>query len=139
MKYFDLSYAIKFHDDLLALDDGLKGYNQTQIAYLDSALEQIQNDDFYPTFLDKITHLIFACIKFHPFLDGNKRTSIYLGYHFANINGIFCDKEYIKAMEDIVVKVAENSLSKEDLKNNLEKIFAKSVKETTKIIHKAKK
>ena len=46
---------------------------------------------------------------------------------------------YIKAMEDIVVKVAENSLSKEDLKNNLEKIFAKSVKETTKIIHKAKK
>ncbi|WP_346265096.1 Fic family protein [Campylobacter sputorum] len=43
----------------------------------------MQNDDFHPNFIDKITHLIFACVKFHPFLDGNKRTAIHISYVFC--------------------------------------------------------
>ena len=88
MNYFDLQCAINFHDDMLSEIGGLNGYNKVQIGYLDSALEQIQNDDYYPTFFDKMAHIIFSCVKFHPFLDGNKRTSIYLGCHFAKINGL---------------------------------------------------
>ncbi|WP_233424254.1 Fic family protein [Helicobacter suis] len=64
---------------------GLGGYSQTGIGYLASALENIQNDDFYPSFCDKLAHLMFSCIKFHPFNDGNKRTSIYLGMCFLDI------------------------------------------------------
>lgn len=123
MKYFDLSFAIKYHDDMLEIIGGLAGYNETQIAYLDSALEQIQNDDYYPNFIDKITHITFSCVKFHPFLDGNKRSALYLGYHFANINDIFCSRDYFTTMEEIVVKIAENSVLKDELKEILIKLM----------------
>ena len=73
-----------------------------------------------------MTHIIFSCIKFHPFLDGNKRTSIYLGYHFAKINGLDCPKRYYMEMENVVVKVAENSISKDDLKDILFEIFTEN-------------
>lgn len=123
MRYFHLSFAIDYHDDMLARIGGLAGHNKTQIAYLDSALEQIQNDDYYPDFISKLTHIIFSCVKFHPFLDGNKRTAIYLGYHFANINNITCTNCYFIAMEDVVVKIADNSVSKDELKNILLELF----------------
>ena len=119
MYYFDLQCAIDFHDDIIREIGGLEGYNKTQIGYLNSALEQIQNDDYYPTFLDKMTHIIFSCVKFHPFLDGNKRTAIYLGCHFAKVNGLDCPNQYYTEMEDIVVKIAEDYISKDDLKDIL--------------------
>ena len=53
MIYFDLQCAIDFHGDMLSEIGGLNGYNKVQISYLDSALEQIQNDEYYPTFLIK--------------------------------------------------------------------------------------
>lgn len=122
MQYFNIDFAIELHDDIINEIGGLKGYNQTQIGYLISALEQIQNDDFYPTLCDKITHLIFACVKFHPFLDGNKRSAIYLSEHFARLNNLNLNDEYFFKMEDVVIKIAENSMSKDELniflKNN---------------------
>lgn len=123
MNYFDLQCAISFHDDIISEIGGLEGYNKTQIGYLDSVLEQIQNDDYYSTFFDKMIHIIFSCVKFHPFLDGNKRTAIYLGCHFAKINGLDCPNQYYTEMENVVVKIAENSISKDDLKDILFVIF----------------
>lgn len=39
--------------------------------------------------------------------------------YFAKLNGINFNKDYFKKMENIVIKLAENSLSKEDLKEFL--------------------
>ena len=75
-------------------------------------------------FLDKMTHIIFSCVKFHPFLDGNKRTAIYLGCHFAKINGLDCPNRYYTKMEHVVVKIAEDYISKDDLKDILSVILA---------------
>ena len=50
MYYYDLQCAIDFHDDIIREIGGLEGYNKAQIGYLNSALDQIQNDDYYPTF-----------------------------------------------------------------------------------------
>lgn len=119
MKYFGIEFATRLHDDIIDEIGGLKGYNKVQIGYLISALEQIQNDEFYPEFVDKLTHLIFACVKFHPFLDGNKRSAIYLGEHFARLNGFDFDDSFFAKMEEIVIQIAENSLSKEKLKEFL--------------------
>ena len=33
-------------------------------------LDHIQNDDYYPDFVDKLTHLFFCSNKFHCFNDG---------------------------------------------------------------------
>ena len=49
MYYFDLQCAIDFHDDIIREIGGLEGYNKTHIGYLNSALDQIQNDYYYPT------------------------------------------------------------------------------------------
>lgn len=67
MRYLSLQEAKIMHDDIIDEIGGLKGVNPQQIGLLDSALSQIQNDDYYPHFLDKLTHLMFACVKFHPF------------------------------------------------------------------------
>ena len=82
MKYISLKDALDMHDVIIKKMQGLSGYNQVNLGYLDSALENIQNDSFYPTLEYKLTHLMFSCIKFHPFNDGNKRTSIFLAMHF---------------------------------------------------------
>lgn len=120
MKYISLQDALSIHDIIIQKMQGLSGYNQTNLGYLDSALENMQNDDFYPNYDDKLTHLMFSCIKFHPFNDGNKRTSIYLAMHFLAIN----DREHLtynfaQKMEDIVICVAEDSIDKNELKNIL--------------------
>ncbi|PZT47193.1 death-on-curing protein [Helicobacter valdiviensis] len=119
MKYITLNEAITIHDKIIELIGGLSGYNDKQISYLASALEHIKNDDYYPTIADKITHLMFSCIKFHPFLDGNKRTSIFLGMHFLDLDDKYNEK-FAEIMEDVVVNVANNTLSKNEFNEILQ-------------------
>lgn len=82
MRYLNLEEVILIHDIIIEETGGLKGFNNCSIGYLESVLEQIKIDDFYQNFEDKLAHSMFACIKFHPFNDANKRSSIYIGMHF---------------------------------------------------------
>ncbi len=59
------------------------------IGYLYSVLEHIQNDDYYPTFEDKLVHLVWSVNRNHCFSDGNNRLSITLGVQFLPMNGYF--------------------------------------------------
>lgn len=117
MRYVKLDEAILLHETLMHKMQGLSGYDKARISYLESALTQIQNDKYYPSFLDKLTHLCFACVKFHPFLDGNKRTALLLSKAFVMLN---CpetlNKDFYQRLEDVVVDVAEDRISKEQLK-----------------------
>ena len=72
MRYLSLDEAVILHNDIMQKMGGLQGFDKSRVGYLESALQHIKNDDFYPTLLDKLTHLVFCCVKFHPFLDGNK-------------------------------------------------------------------
>ncbi|OFL15557.1 type II toxin-antitoxin system death-on-curing family toxin [Aerococcus loyolae] len=110
-----MDFAINIHDYVIDEIGGLKGIKD--YGQLESVLIHIQNDDYYPSFLDKLTHLVFSLVKFHMFNDGNKRTAISLGGYFMNLNHYtYAVDDFIIEMEDIVVKVAENSISKDDLK-----------------------
>ena len=124
MKYLSLDEAIILHNDIMEAMNGLQGYNKSQISCLESALTHIQNDEFYPSFLDKLTHLIFSCVKFHPFLDGNKRTAIYIADAFIELNypELVCEDFYLK-LEDIVVEVASGSVSNNRLREILGEIL----------------
>lgn len=66
MNYFDLEYAIQVHDLVIEERGGINGAKD--IGQLDSMLHHIQNDVYYPTFEDKLTHLIHSTIHFHMFL-----------------------------------------------------------------------
>lgn len=123
IKYFDINFAIKSHDAIIDEIGGLKGYNKQNIGYLISALDQIQNDDLYPNLSDKMAHLIFSCVKFHPFLDGNKRSAIYLAERFARLNGFNFDESFFEIMENVVLDIAKNQTTKDELKTLLIKKF----------------
>jgi len=110
--YFDTSHAIKVHDWIIEKSGGLSG--NREIGLLDSALEHVQNDMYYPTFEEKLKHIIYAVNKFHPFSDGNKRSSLILGTYFLELNGYdYCIKRFILEMENIVVWLAEGKISDE--------------------------
>lgn len=111
--YFNTKYAIEIHDWIIDNSGGLHGYRE--IGLLDSALEHIQNDDYYPTFQEKLKHLVYAVNKFHPFNDGNKRSSLVLGAYFLELNGYnYCVKKFVQKMEEIAVWLAEGRI-KDDL------------------------
>jgi death-on-curing protein len=107
--YFDTVHAIRVHDWIIDKSGGLEG--NREIGLLDSALTHIQNDLYYPTFEEKLKHLIIAVNKFHPFCDGNKRSSLVLGAYFLELNGYdFCIDRFIVEMENIVVWLAEGKI-----------------------------
>lgn len=86
-------------------------------TYIQSILDFIQNDDYYPELEDKITHLMYAVNKNHVFVDGNKRSSIYFSAYFLSLNIFDNDlvEKYIRELEDISVAVADNRIDKETL------------------------
>ena len=107
--YFDTVHAIIVHDWIIENSGGLEG--NREIGLLDSALTHIQNDLYYPTFEEKLKHLIIAVNKFHPFADGNKRSSLVLGAYFLELNGYdYCVNKFIFEMENIVVWLAEGKI-----------------------------
>ena len=54
---------------------------------LESVLQNIQNDEYYPAFIDKLTHLFYCTCQFHCFADGNKRLALSLSTQFLLLNG----------------------------------------------------
>lgn len=108
----DVNQIVAVHDAILEISNGLKGIKD--IRCLESVLVQIQNDDYYPYFEDKLTHLIFSVNKFHAFQDANKRTSIGVGALFLELNGFdYVVDKFIKEIENIAVCVADNIIDKE--------------------------
>ncbi|AHG87423.1 death-on-curing family protein [Bibersteinia trehalosi Y31] len=112
--YFDVHHAIKTHDWIIEHSGGLAGVYPDGAGKLESVLEHIQNDWYYPTFEDKLTHLIYSINKLHAFCDGNKRSSLVLGAYFLELNGYnYCVNKFVLEMENIVVWLAESKISKE--------------------------
>jgi death-on-curing protein len=110
--YFDVHHAVQVHDWIIEQSGGLAGIKD--LGQLESVLVHIQNDIYYPTFEEKLCHLVFAVNKFHAFNDGNKRSSLSLGAYFLELNGYeYCVKKFVLEMENIVVWIAKNNISKE--------------------------
>lgn len=120
--YFDIEHAIRTHDFIIENSGGNSGI--IEIGKIESVLEHIQNDCYYPEFEEKITHLVFSVNKFHAFNDGNKRTSIALGAYLLEINGIeYCIDKFIIEMENFSVYVADNKIGKELLQEIISSIL----------------
>ena len=112
--YFEnIEEVISLHDKTIQVSGG----GTTGILNLNSlsvALDHIQNDDYYPTFEDKLTHLFYVANKSHCFQDGNKRIAISLGSIFLLKNGyINSAKEFLYRMEIISYHVAASKIDKE--------------------------
>ena len=111
--YIPKDLAIEIHRNTIEYSGG-GDYNIINIGSLDSVLEHIQNDDYYPTFGEKLTHLVWSINRNHSFSDGNKRLSITLGAQFLLLNGyMFCVKRFLEDMENISYHLAAGRIEKE--------------------------
>ncbi|MBK7880977.1 MAG: type II toxin-antitoxin system death-on-curing family toxin [Saprospiraceae bacterium] len=110
--YFDTAHAIAVHDVIINQSGGILGI--LNINLLESVIELVQNDLYYPEIEHKITHLFFSINKNHSFQDGNKRASIALSAYFLEINNCsFRVERFIAEMENIAVDVADNRIDKD--------------------------
>lgn len=81
---------------------------------LKCAIEQIQIDDYYPEFEDKLTHLFWVANKSHCFQDGNKRIAISICGMFLLMNGLMrIAGAFFYRMESISLHVAAGNIDKE--------------------------
>ena len=110
--YFDTAHAIQTHDWIITHSGGLVGIKD--IGQLESPLDHVRNDVYYPEIEDKLTHLVFSINKHHAFNDGNKRSSLALGAYFLELNGFdYIVHHFINEMENIAVWIASNAIDKD--------------------------
>lgn len=111
--YLTLDQAIEVHGKTVEFSGG-GSTGQLEIGKLDAVLQHIQNDDYYPTFDAKLTHLFFCACKFHCFQDGNKRIAITLCAQMLLLNGYLRSVNgFIRESENISYHVAAGNISKE--------------------------
>lgn len=111
--YLTLEQAIEVHGKTVEVSGG-GSLGQLEIGKLDAVLQHIQNDDYYPTFDAKLTHLFFCACKFHCFEDGNKRIAITLCAQMLLLNGYLRSvNAFIRESENISYHVAAGNISKE--------------------------
>jgi death-on-curing protein len=111
--YLTLELAIKTHKNTVDVSGG-GAMGHLDMGRLESVLVHIQNDDYYPSFEEKLTHLFFCACKFHCFEDGNKRIAISLGGQFLLLNGyVFITGPFIREMENISYHVAAGRIDKD--------------------------
>jgi death-on-curing protein len=99
-------------------------FAEVNIGYLYSALDHIQNDDYYPTFEDKLVHLVWSINRNHSFSDGNKRLSITLAVQFLSMNGyLYCIKRFLQDMENVSYHLAAGRIDKDLLQDIIHSIL----------------
>ena len=114
--YLDLEKARQTHRITVEVSGGGL-LDEVDVGRLDGVLHHMQNDDYYPTFADKLTHLFFCTCQFHCFQDGNKRLALSLSAQFLLINGyVFIVPGFLRKMENISYHVAAGRIDKELLK-----------------------
>ena len=116
MKYLTREQVIKLHQALIETSGGSSGIRDE--GMLDSALktplQTFDENELFPSVLDKAVRLAFGLIKNHPFIDGNKRIGTHVMLIFLALNNImlsYKDEELI----DIILKVASGEANENDL------------------------
>jgi death-on-curing protein len=113
LAYITIADAIEIHRKTVAVSGG-GTLEHLDMGRLESVLEHIKNDDYYPTFEEKLTHLFFSACKFHCFADGNKRIAISLSAQFLLLNGyLYVMDSFFRDMENISYHVAAGKIDKE--------------------------
>lgn len=110
--YLDEHQVIEIHKKTVEVSGG-GALGVLRINDLFGVLEHLRNDDYYPSFSEKIAHLFFCACKFHGFQDGNKRIAITLCTQMLLLNGyLFCASNFINEMENISYHVAAGRIDK---------------------------
>ena len=87
---------------------------------IQSLLQFVQDDEYYPDFVDKLTYLVYGFCYGHYFLDGNKRISLTVGVYFLIKNGYYSLAiNFMKEVEELIYHVAAGNIDRDLLKRAL--------------------
>jgi death-on-curing protein len=127
--YLTIEQAVEIHAKTVEISGG--GSNGIlDKGRLESVLDHIRNDGYYPEFLDKITHLFFCANKFHCFQDGNKRIAITLSAQFLLLNGyMYCVSDFMREMENVSYHLAAGKIDKELLHDLIDAVINRTIDE----------
>lgn len=109
MMYIELEHVISIHDAVLRESGGASG--NINKDYINGILEFIKNDDYYSSFTEKLSYLVYSIASNHCFLDGNKRTAIATGMYFLIINDYdtLTVSKFVESMENAVPLVVNHT------------------------------
>lgn len=92
---------------------------------IESIIEFIQNDDYYPDFVSKLNYLVFRFCSGHCFQDGNKRIALTIGAYFLHKNGQYwAAAQFMKRLEAIIYHIAAGGIDQELSHKIMENIVA---------------
>lgn len=116
IQYLSEAEVILVNENMVSLYGGLHGIKDLNMLSLAVGRPQmtVGFQDAYPTIFDKAAAMFDSIIRNHPFLDGNKRTSLFSAVLFLTYNGwdvIFKRKEAVKFTK----KVHDKRLSVEEI------------------------
>ena len=116
MRYLTLNEVIELHDEGIKLHGGSYGIGDK--GKLESAVAQPQmtfdDQDLYPTLVEKAAALAFSLSQNHAFIDGNKRVAQAAMETFLDLNGYEIYAE-VDEQEQIFLQMASGELSRENL------------------------
>lgn len=123
--YIPKELVLEQHGYIIAVSGGCPNIYPEKEGLLDSILEHIQNDDYFPTFLEKLQKLMLGIACYHIFMDGNKRTAIAMGALFLELNGYSKTiiSRFLMEMENYIIWAVEHRVSEEILHKKLEYII----------------
>jgi death-on-curing protein len=113
LKYIDYDEAlVVYRKTVVASGGGLQGIKDE--GGIRKVLEFVKNDLYYPTFIDKLTYLVFGLCTGHYFEDSNKRVSLTVGVWFLVNNGYYWHAySFMQCMEAIIYHVAAGRIDKD--------------------------
>ena len=115
MNYLYPKQIVYLHQRIVAVSGGSGGVRSQHL--LESAVYRPQasfgGQDLYPDVFIKAAVLGHSLISNHPFIDGNKRTSLASALVFLRLNGIDCDDPRGKLLE-AMLRMAKGELTKEE-------------------------
>ena len=121
----DVKKAIEIHKTVFVKSEAERGIENPQIIVdsgkVESVLFHLQNDDYYPTFTEKVAHIVYGINKNHAFNNGNKRASLAISVFFLQLNDH--DKfvyQYQQGMQEVLIWVAKSYVSKSQLERIIE-------------------
>jgi death-on-curing protein len=112
--WLTVEMIVAIHDEQLAIHSGLAGIRDA--ALLESALDRPRNKRAYESAeLPELAAAYgYGLAKNHPFVDGNKRTSLLAIYTFLGVNGV----DFIVAEADaaaMIFALAAGEVSEDSL------------------------
>lgn len=122
MRYLSVKDVLLLHS--MAIDASGGSHGLRDLGLLESAVTRPQasfaGKELYPDIFLKGGALVHGLLRNHPFVDGNKRTSMYAAMTFLELNGY----KFIAKQQEVVsfaLKVENEKLSVEQIAKWLKK------------------